>query len=164
MYCPNCGSQNKKKQNYCRYCGLNLQEIERSFLNQLVFGEDSKRLRNLRGFRKFIDYAQTSMMMLLVIGMVAIFFSGWDAGKNFIRIGLVFFFLAQFNREVIGYFQRRNVKKKNKQDFSNSTIQKEFETRETNKLIEEKPFTPIPSATENSTELLFVDGKTKKLE
>ena len=48
---------------------------------------------------------------------------------------------------------------------SNDAQQREFaKTRETNKLIEEKPFVPVSSVTENSTELLFIDKKSNEAE
>ncbi|HEX9930321.1 MAG TPA: hypothetical protein VGB02_17430 [Pyrinomonadaceae bacterium] len=34
--------------------------------------------------------------------------------------------------------------------------------KDTGKLLEEKPFEPVQSVTENSTELLSVENKTKK--
>ncbi len=52
MHCPNCGAQNKKHQNYCRRCGLHLPDIEKLFLSQLVFSEETKQLKRLRSARK----------------------------------------------------------------------------------------------------------------
>jgi hypothetical protein len=38
-----------------------------------------------------------------------------------------------------------------------------FESKETAKLLEEKPFGAVPSVIENSTELFPVENKTRKL-
>ncbi len=37
------------------------------------------------------------------------------------------------------------------------------EKKDTGKLLEEKHFEPVPSVTENSTELLFAENKTRKI-
>ena len=37
------------------------------------------------------------------------------------------------------------------------------EAKNTDKLLEEKPFEPVQSVTENSTELLLVENKTRKI-
>jgi hypothetical protein len=160
MYCPNCGAQNKKKQNFCRYCGLHLQDIEKTFLDQLVFGEETKRLKNLRNVRKITDYAQFFSFVTLVTGIIALVFSDSSIGKVLLTAGLLSFFLAQAIRGIFGYFQRQSSGRDKPRGVSNDTEQQhEFKTRETNKLIEEKPFTPVPGVTENSTELLVVDRK-----
>lgn len=161
MYCPNCGAQNKKKQNFCRYCGLHLQDIEKTFLDQLVFGVETKRLKNLRTVRKLTDNAQFFSVVMLVIGIISLLLFDSNIGKVLLTAGLLSFFLAQSIREIFGYFQRRNVERDNEQKVSNDAKLREFETRETSKLIDERPFTPIPSVTENSTELLFVDRQSK---
>jgi|GEM_PF-3350746 len=160
MYCPNCGAQNKQKQNFCRYCGLHLQDIEKTFLDRLVFGEDTERLKNLRNVRKTTDYAQFFSVITLFIGIITLVFSDSDLGKILVTAGLLSFFLAQALREIFGYFQRQSSAKNNRRGVSNDAQRREFKTRETNKLIEEKPFTSIPSVTENSTELLFVENKS----
>lgn len=164
MYCPNCGAQNNKKQNFCRYCGLHLTDIEKTFLDQLVFGEETKRLKNLKNVRKLADNAQFFSFVTLVIGIIALFFSDSNIGKVLLTAGLLSFFLAQAIREIFGYFQRQNSEKNIRRGVSNDAEPREFEARETNKLIEEKPFTPVPGVTENSTELLFVDRKSKASE
>ena len=161
MYCPNCGAQNKKKQNYCRYCGLSLQEIERSYLNQMVFGEDTKLLKNLRNVRKASDSAQFFSVIMMIIGIIALFFSNSAMGKTWITASLLSFFLSQVIREVVGYIQRQNSEKNDVPNVSIDAQQRELKTRETNKLIEEKPFIPVSSVTENSTELLFADRRSK---
>ncbi len=38
-----------------------------------------------------------------------------------------------------------------------------IEAKDTGKLLEEKHFEPVPSVTENSTELLLVENKTRKI-
>ena len=157
MYCPNCGAQNKKKQNFCRYCGLHLQDIEKTFLDQLVFGVETKRLKSLRNVRKVTDYAQMFSVVTLVIGTLAIAFADSNIGKVLLTAGLLSFFLAQAIREIFGYFQRQNSRRNESQDISNDAERREFQTRETNKLIEEKPFTPVSSVTERETELLYAD-------
>ena len=164
MYCPNCGAQNNKKQNYCRYCGLSLQNIEKSYLNQLVFGEDTKRLKNLRTVRKASDSAQVFSGVILFVGIITSFFSDSAMGKTLITASLLSFFLVQVIREVAGYFQRQNSEQNEAQSISNDAKMREFETRETNKLIEEKPFIPVSSITENSTELLFAERKSNSSE
>ena len=164
MYCPNCGAQNNQKQSFCRFCGLHLKDIEKTFQSQLVFGEETKRLKNLRNIRKVTDNAQFFSFITLFIGILALMFSDSNMGKVLITAGLLSFFLAQAIREIFGYFQRQNSGKNNGRFVSNNVEHREFNTRETNKLIEEKPFVPVSNITENSTELLFVENKSKNSE
>ena len=164
MYCPNCGAENKKKQNYCRYCGLHLQDIERSYLNQLVFGEDTKLLKKLRSARKTSDSAQYFSVILMIVGIITMFLSDSAMGKILITGSLLSFFWVQIIREAVGYIQRRHLERNDLENITNNKEQREFRSRETNKLIEEKPFIPVSSVTENSTELLFVDRKSNSSE
>jgi hypothetical protein len=157
MYCPNCGAQNKKKQNFCRYCGLHLHDIEKTFLNQLVFGVETKRLKNLRNARKITDYAQVFSVFMLVIGILALIFSGSNIGKVLLSASLLSFFLGQAAREIFGYLQRQKSGENAEPNISDAATQREFQTMETNKLIEEKPFVSASSVTERETELLYAD-------
>ena len=54
---------------------------------------------------------------------------------------------------------------KERKQKTNPTLANELSgARETGKLLEDKPFEPVPSVTENSTELLLVKNKTRPLE
>ena len=164
MYCPNCGAQNKKKQNFCRYCGLSLQDIEKSYLSQLAFGADTKLLKKLRSARKTSDAAHFFSVIILIIGIITMFLSDSSMGKILITGSLLSFFWVQIIREAVGYIQRRHLEKNDVPNVSNNAEHREFKTRETNKLIEEKPFVPVSSVTENSTQLLYIDRKSNELE
>jgi len=58
-------------------------------------------------------------------------------------------------KNTVGYWEELAAKKVASPD--------ELKRRETAKLLEDKPFEPAASVAENSTELLFVENKTKKL-
>jgi hypothetical protein len=161
MYCPNCGANNNKKQNFCRYCGLHLQDIEKRFLNQLVFGTETKRLKSLRQIRQITDYAQLFTFLTLALGMIFLFYDS-SFGKMLITASLLAYFLSEIVREIFGYFQRQSSTKNKESENFNVTSKSELEGKETNKLLEEKPFIPVPSVTENSTELLLKKVSVKK--
>lgn len=162
MFCPNCGASNNKKQNYCRFCGLNLQETAKSLINQIVFGEDSKSLKKLSSVKRVVDFTSTALIGMLVVGIAAyLFFFDPKFGKDLIKISLGVFFLLKTIQEIIGYFQRR-ARSENKR-FEPNRVERP-ESKETAKLLEEKPFEPVPSVIENSTELFPVESKTRRLE
>ncbi|HEX8264870.1 MAG TPA: zinc ribbon domain-containing protein [Pyrinomonadaceae bacterium] len=163
MHCPNCGSRNKKHQNYCRYCGLHLPDIEKLFLSQLVFGEDTKQLKKLRSAGKLIDYVQILLIFLFALGIFKIATTDFDGGKDLVKLSLVSFMLLLAADGVLKYFQRQSLKT-NRRDVITSTQEGKFEARKTVRLIEEKPFYPVPSVSDASTELLFVDNKSNRSE
>lgn len=154
MYCPNCGAKNNKKQNFCRYCGLHLQDIEKIFSNQLVFGTETKRLKSLREIRQITDSAQFFTFFTLALGLIFLFYDS-AFGKMLITASLLAYFLAETVRQIYGYFQRQGSAKNRESENLSNASKNEFENRETNKLLEEKPFVPASSVTENSTELLL---------
>jgi hypothetical protein len=161
MFCPNCGANNNKRQNYCRFCGLNLQESAKSLMNQIVFGEDSKSLKKLSSIKRVVDFTSTALIGMLVVGIAAyLFFFDPKFGKDLIKISLGVFFLLKTIQEIIGYFQRQ-ARSENKR-FEPNVVER-FESKETAKLLEEKPFEPVPSVIENSTELFPAENKTRKL-
>ena len=161
MFCPNCGANNNKKQNYCRFCGLNLQETAKSLMNQIVFGEDSKSLRRLGSVKRVVDFTSTALIGVLVVGIAAsLFFFDPKFGKDLIKISLGVFFLLKTIQEIIGYFQRR-ARSENKRLEPNGV--ERFESKETAELLEEKSFEPVPSVIENSTELFPVENRRRKL-
>ena len=163
MYCPNCAAQNNKKQNYCRFCGLRLADIEKLYLNQIIFGEESERLKNLRIARKLIEYVTILLFALTFVGLFVWFFYDSGIGKSLTRISLLSYFLLQAARALIGYIQRQSSKESRDQNAVGEIKENEFAAKETSRLIEEKPFAPASSVTEAETELLYAKKNSGKL-
>ena len=164
MFCPNCGAKNGKKQNYCRFCGLFLQDVAKSLASQLVFGVDSDLVKSLSSVKRILDLTIAAVAGMVIISAAAYFFFGSGFGKDAIKAGAVIFLLLQALMGAVGYYQRKkrsDSKKTNK--FEPNTIE-QFETKETNKLLEEKPFQPAAVVAENSTELFPIENKTHKFE
>jgi len=159
MYCPNCGAENKQKQNYCRYCGLSLRDIEKSYLSQLVFGEDTNQMKTYRNVRKFVDYTEILLIVSIVVAFLTLYFSGYPIRMRVLPIGIGIVFLFDIIRRIVRYFEQKSLRENNKRNLSDDKIQSEFETRETTKLIEEKEFVPASSITENSTRRLYIERK-----
>lgn len=81
MFCPNCGASNNKKQNYCRFCGLNLQDTAKSLISQIVFGEDSNLAKSLSSVKRHIDLALAVLAGVSIVCAIAYFFSGGASAK-----------------------------------------------------------------------------------
>lgn len=160
MFCPNCGANNNRKQKYCRFCGLNLQDTAKSLTNQLVFGEDTDTLKTLSSVKRSLDFPLTALAVVLIAGVVAFLFFEPAFSKNLLKICLGIFFLLKTLQEIIGYFQRRERSKAQANKFGRSVEQ--VESKETARLLEEKPFEPVSGVAENTTELLPVENRTRK--
>ena len=163
MFCPNCGAKNNKKQNYCRFCGLSLQETAKSLMNQIVFGEDSNLLKTLSSIKRTVDFASAALIGVLIVGIIVYLFVAPKFGKDLLKISLSFFFLLKVVQEIIGYFQRKERSKSKTNKFEPNKIE-QFESKETAKLLEERPFEPVASVVVNSTELFPIENKTRKFE
>lgn len=163
MFCPNCGAQNSSRQNYCRFCRLNLQKAAQSLTSQLVFGEEAQRLKTLSAIRRAADFALTVLVGAALIGLIAYLTSAPDFGKSLIKICLASFILLNIARELVAYFQRQERSESEVAEGELETPER-FEQRDTNQLLEEKPFQPAAHIIENSTKLLPLENKTRKFE
>lgn len=162
MYCPNCGSDNTKHQNFCRFCGLNLVDTAQSLKLQLAFGEKAVSLKNSDKLRRILSKTSVGLVTASFIGLILVLLIDRSYLGLLAQYSLGIFMLLQLSRFVIDKFSENIVNKQNPVPAENSAAQ--FESKETNRLLEEKPFAPIGSVVENSTELLHVENKTRKFE
>ena len=82
MYCPNCGNKNSEQQKFCRSCGLGLEKVAQSLIEQLPTKAD----RNLQERKERLE--RLGVTLLSVFG-VAVFsfilynvFTGLMASKG----------------------------------------------------------------------------------
>lgn len=163
MFCPNCGVKNSKKQNYCRFCGLYLRDMSKMLTSQLVFGADSDSVEMLSDVKRILDFFLSALAGMTILCGVAYFFFGVEIGKSGMKLGLIMFFVFGAVLSAIGYYQRRERSKIRAAEAARRASTEQTETKETAKLLEEKPFEPAASAIENSTELFPIENKTQRL-
>lgn len=164
MFCPNCGAENQSEQNFCRSCGLKLDAILQAVAGQFPTKEYAELQKRREIFEKLSLFfasgfgligiafliAIVGYYKMILFGADVIFWSGFAA---FMIFGLlsVFFFIYP---KLFLKFEKINPQL--------SPIEEKQISHPTNKLLEEKTFEPIGSITENSTELLSVEKKTKE--
>lgn len=163
MFCPNCGARNNKRQNYCRFCGLNLRDAAKSLISQLAFGEDSGLVKSLSSVKRAIDFALAAVAGAVLAGGAAYFFFGAGFGRGAMRAGMVVFFLLRLILGAVGYYQRKERGRARADRFEQSEAE-QLKPAGAAAFLEEKPFEAVPDVAEHTTELLRVESKTRKLD
>jgi hypothetical protein len=165
VFCPNCSAKNKIEQNFCRFCGFNLQETKKSLAAQLSVDKTARNFNQLKLIKRLTDFASIGLIIIVSTGAILFVYAILNhmvfSGR---RVLLGLFLIYMIFQFVIRQIRRITRRKILADEAKTSPLKSESETKETAKLLEEKSFMPAAaSVTENSTELLFAENKTKKL-
>ena len=165
MFCPNCGANNSTEQKFCRSCGLNLEQTALSLLEQIPSAESAGLLKRQKNLEKFGNIAFGGFGIVLLMAVSAIIYliftkvilSGNSVFGGILLIAFIVFAILTLTYVAFNEDLKEKLQKKN------PTLNNELtEQRNTAKLLTDKPFEPISSVTENSTELLHPESKTRK--
>lgn len=167
MFCPNCGANNSTEQKFCRSCGLNLERTAESLLMQVPSAESAKLLKRERNLERFGNIAFGGFGVVLLSGIGAIIYYTFTkmilSGQSVIAGIFIIAFLI-FAALTLIYVAFREDLNERKQKL-NPTLKDELsEAKTAGRLLEDKPFEPVPSVTENTTDLLYTESKTRKFE
>ncbi len=166
MFCPNCGADNSTQQRFCRSCGLNLEKSAESLLEQLPNTRSTNLSKESQLIERFGNFALTGFGLAVLTGIIAFIYIIFEkmilTGANVLAgIALIVFLIFAVLTLIFVFFNESLKEKKAK---INPALSNELtEAKNTGKLLEEKPFEPVPSVTEDSTELLSVENKTRKI-
>jgi hypothetical protein len=163
MFCPNCAAENRSEQNYCRSCGLNLNPITQAVLEQAPSNEYARLHRRKELFEKLGTFSLSiagiiafsflivlaAYYKMILLGPEVLFWSGFAALISFLLLSIFFFIYPKLFMK----FERLNLDRR-QTDRSEIAVP-------TAKLIEDRPFEPIPTVTEDSTDLLLTPEKRR---
>lgn len=158
MFCPNCAADNGTEQNYCRSCGLKLDSISKSLAEQFPSVEYAKLQKRKERFEKLglgslavsgaiglgLILSKAAYYKLILFGPEVLF---WSAVGALALSGLLSVFFFNYPK-LFMKFENVNPHLSPSGDHSGVA------PLPTNKLIDERPFEPVGSVTEHSTELL----------
>ena len=155
MYCPNCGGGNRGEQNYCRKCGLKLDAIVQAVSEQRPSKEYAELQRRKYRFEKLgllsisisaliaigLLLAKVTYYKLILFGPEALFWSAFGALVLSSLLSVFFFIYPKLAMN----FDKLNPRLDPADDKP---------AEPTQKLIQDRPFEPVPSVTEGTTDLL----------
>jgi hypothetical protein len=167
MFCPNCANKIETEQNFCRFCGLKISSIvqivsEQNPDKEFFVLQKRKELFDKLGVFALVCFGSIGISYLfykiiyykmLLFGENAIF---WSAVTAFIVFGLAAVFFFNYPKF---FMEEKLAELKGKM----AEAEQNQISAETNKLLNESHFEPA-SVTENSTEFLQVEQKTRKFE
>jgi hypothetical protein len=165
VFCPNCSAKNKIEQNFCRFCGFNLQETKKSLAAQLSIDKNARQFKQLKLIKRLTDFASVGLIILVSTGVIISIYAILNhmvfSGKR-VLLGLFLIYLIfEFAIRQIRRIKRRQIMK---DEAKTNRLPNEPENLETAKLPEGTSFAPARSITENTTGLLYAEQKTKKFE
>jgi len=167
MFCPNCGKENFSEQKFCRDCGIGLEKVVESLMEQKILSaQDDKSLRKRILLETFGTVAFGGFGMVIIIAVCAIIYvivTKMILSGSSVLAGMLLTAFIVFGLMSVMYILFNESLKDNKLKDKQSEGREPIEPKNTINLLEEKPFEPAASVTENSTELLFIENKTKKL-
>ena len=165
MFCPNCGAEGRSDQTYCRVCGLKLDAITQIVTEQKPTAEYAALQRRKERFEK-LGVFSLGLFAFLALALVL----GWAAYLKIILFGANVIFgaamAAMFLFGLLSVFFFNYPKVFMKMDKVNLNLpppspsaENELPPATTAKLMDDRPFEPMPSVAEHTTDLLPVQKK-----
>lgn len=159
MFCPNCGSKNSTQQKFCRSCGLSLEKTAQSLVEQIPAKIDQSLERRKEKLERFGVIALSGVGVVGVGALSYMIIFNMMLAQGKILGGLAFLtiiicgLLAAFFFNYANFLKEKDVKNR----LQPPEEMREYETPA--KLLNDSYLEPIPSVTEGTTELLYVERK-----
>ena len=164
MYCPNCGKPTSIDQKFCRACGLGLEKIASSLGEQLP----TRRDESLQARKERLEIVGVGALSVFGLGVLG--FLLYAVAQKLLAtqgsllailaiVGLVVILGCGLLSVILFARAKELGEQANKRQLQPDTISDGSSTKE---LLTEGTFEPVPTVTDRTTELLFVEKQSKK--
>lgn len=160
MFCPNCGQANAETLKFCRNCGLQLEKFSEILAEEEIPVREKGILENRKLFER-LGYIALFCFLGMAFGYVfylAVYYKFLLFGKDWMAFFALFGFVVLGILTLFFFNFHKFYNREKQENDSPEQIEKADE-----RLLSEGDFEPVPSVTENTTELLETEIKTKKL-
>lgn len=157
MFCPNCGSKNSTQQKFCRSCGLSLEKTAQSLVEQIPAKIDQSLERRKKKLERFGFIALSGVGVVGVGALSYMIIFNMMLAQGKILGGLALLTIIICGLLAVFFFNYANFLKETavKNRLQPPEEMPEYETPA--KLPNDSYLEPIPSVTERTTELLYVE-------
>lgn len=163
MFCPNCGQQNSIEQKFCRKCGLNLETSAASLAEQRERGDVGSSDRRLEMFGNIVFGGLGLVGLAGVAGMIYTVIVKFVLTGEGVAFGVIISLLLIFAVLAIAFVIVNEARKEKSGKISSRDPKATLAELDTAKLLQTGDFQPIPSVIEETTNLLPVENRTRKL-
>lgn len=158
MFCPSCGATNSIDQRFCRSCGLNLEHAAQSLRDQFPMSGPSDLARREARLEKFGQVAFGGFLVVVVSAVVGLVyailarfvFSGDNPAVGILLTAFIIFAMLSLAYVIF----REDLKEKRMKIAREEEPPGGAPPVVTGRLIEEREFEPVPTVTEDTTDLL----------
>lgn len=166
MYCPNCASKNSVDQKFCRSCGLNLEQTALSLVEQAT-GEMAGKIelsqRKLDRFGKIAFGGFGVIVLAGIVGLIYTIIMKMVLSGTQPVVGVMLALFVIFAGLALTYVAFNENLKEKREAIKKGRAPAEIDQPSAATLLSEGYPRPVPSVTENTTDLLPVKNKTRTL-
>jgi hypothetical protein len=164
MFCPSCGAVNEAGQSFCRACGLNLDPVTQVVADQFPTKEYAAYLRQKELLKKagLFSFSIAGLIAFFTLLFYAAYYKMIIFGPDLMFWSATAAFLAFLLLSAVFYTYTKLFMKFEKGDPRFAAPGRPVDTEPTTRLIEDRPFEPVPSAVEDTTELLVTPKKKEQ--
>lgn len=166
MFCPNCGAKNSSEQKFCRSCGMNLEQTALDLADQFGAVRDVSSQSIDRFFENLGKVAFGGFGTVLLIGLgflLYTIFTRFILDGSQVAFGIFLFLFVIFAAMSLSYVIYNEGRKDRRAGIRAEPTVRDLSVPDTGRLLTKPAEMPIPSVVEDTTDLLHVEAKTRKL-